>query len=147
MSRVWFRCRWLCALFLPWRFKLCLEFKVGGLGITFYIGCRRSSGTCQRTRGAHFAFQLFHWIGSLCVSESSAESTGSVAKAFCQAHPQSLASICERTLLKSYGMKGDGSDDISLQRCRYEFFGSVEQKNPRVKALCLVFGSGSRQDL
>ena len=74
--------------------------------------------------GCEAAFMLFHYTGSWGLSEAGAESAASMAKRMSSNTQLNLLQVCQRTLLRAAGLRGDGSDDLLLQRVWAEFFGS-----------------------
>lgn len=66
---------------------------------------------------------LFHYAGSLGLSEAHAESIGSLLKRFSKR--TSTARVVEATILRAHGVRGDGRDDLFLQLCWANFFGGL----------------------
>ena len=80
-----------------------------------------------RPSGADAVFTMFHFFGSLGVSEALAESIGSFLKRYGLGKSSlSTGRVIEKTLLRSAGLQGDGSDDKFIQLVWSEFFGSVQ---------------------
>ena len=68
---------------------------------------------------------LFHFWGSMGVSEAKAESVGSILKHFGSTSNLGTQGIVEKTLLRDAGICGDGSDDDFLVLCWSMFFGDA----------------------
>ncbi|CAE8602529.1 unnamed protein product [Polarella glacialis] len=65
---------------------------------------------------ASAARQLFHYTGSFGESECAAEGVGSILKFLASTSNLSPARVVGKTLMKFYGLAGDGSDDQFLER-------------------------------
>ena len=99
---------------------------------------------------ARHVWWILHAMGSTQGSEAFCESIGSLLKLYGQKRRRvSAAKADEKTRLRLAGLKGDGTDDVFLQRIFAEMFGSAENiklfyKNRAARERRYPLGKGSK---
>jgi len=98
--------------------------------------------------GTEAIFFIFHFLGSIGVSQAQCESINSHLKYYASIHGLSFPRVRQKTMLKSFGLTGMTNDDVFITRVWSQFFGAsaafkffTKNENRRKKKFPLGKGS------
>ena len=80
-------------------------------------------------RGCEAAFELFHFMGMVGVSEARAEAVASMLKRYAPERSSRLSTdrIIEKSIVRNAGLNGLSADDLFLLRCWVEYLGGLQR--------------------